>query len=82
MNIARVCLCGRDILPSDLQYLTDENIEEIGAALTHVERMRLQAALQAQRGVHLPDHHAWLATSADMHSCLVVAEDSQTAGTE
>jgi len=38
------------VLPSDLQYLTDENIEEIGAALTHVEKMRLQAALQSLGG--------------------------------
>ena len=38
------------MLPSDLQYLTDENIEEIGAALTHVEKMRLQAALQSLGG--------------------------------
>ena len=38
------------MLPSDLQYLTDQDIEEIGAALTHVEMMRLQAALQALRG--------------------------------
>ena len=37
-----------------MQYLTDENIEEIGAALTHVERMRLQAALQALRGTYQP----------------------------
>ena len=51
------------MLPSDLQYLTDENIEEIGAALTHVEKMRLQAALQAQRGARLPDLHAGLAAS-------------------
>ena len=44
--------CGlvRNILPSDLQYLTDENIEEIGSTMTHVERMRMQAALQALRG--------------------------------
>ena len=27
--------------------LTDENVDEIGSGLTHVERMRLQAALQA-----------------------------------
>ena len=46
---------GRTVEPSDLQYLTDENIEEIGATLTHVERVRLQAALQAQRGARLPD---------------------------
>ena len=41
---------GRVVEPSDLQYLTDENIEEIGATLTAVERMRLHAALQALRG--------------------------------
>ena len=35
------------LLPSDLQYLTDENVEEIGRGLTQVGRMRLQAALQA-----------------------------------
>ena len=40
----------RDILPSDLQYLTDENIEEIGSTMTHVEKMRMQAALEALRG--------------------------------
>eukprot|EP01045_Picozoa_sp_COSAG04_P003609 COSAG04_NODE_148_length_22826_cov_11.360026_4_plen_2104_part_00 len=44
------CSACRTVLPSDLQYLTEENVEEIGAALTHVERMRLQAALQALRG--------------------------------
>ena len=43
--IARVA--GDNILPSDLQYLTDENVDEIGSGLTHVERMRLQAALRA-----------------------------------
>ena len=57
----------RDAAPSDLQFLTEENIDEIGmkaihpgvplwldtgglsvgSAMTHVERMRLQAALQA-----------------------------------
>ena len=54
------------MLPSDLQYLTDDNIAEIGmccqllqssrasrsavpaeSAMTHIEKMRLQAALQA-----------------------------------
>jgi len=44
-DIARVA--GANIVPSDLRYLTDENIEEIGSDMTHVERMRLQAALQA-----------------------------------
>ena len=48
----------RDILPSDLQYLTDENIEEIGSTMTHVERMRMQAALQAMRGAYLLPHRA------------------------
>ena len=63
----------RDAAPSDLQYLTDENIAEIGAehqvvsvadscqidrrfavcagtAMTHIEKMRMQAALQALSG--------------------------------
>ena len=64
--------CGacRDAAPSDLQYLTDENIAEIGmrcqllqprpasrfavpagTAMTHIEKMRLQAALQALSGM-------------------------------
>ena len=47
------CRLRRDILPSDLQYLTDENIEEIGSTMTHVEKMRMQAALQALRGACL-----------------------------
>ena len=46
-DIARVA--GANIVPGDLQYLTDENVDEIGGGLTHVERMRLQAALQALR---------------------------------
>ena len=56
----------RDAAPSDLQFLTEDNVEEIGtathhacrlccltrdfllgSAMTHVERMRLQAAMQA-----------------------------------
>ena len=49
-----MCCACRTVLPSDLQYLTDENIEEIGAALTHVEKMRLQAALQAKLGERPP----------------------------
>ena len=61
----------RTVLPSDLQYLTDENVAEIGMrcrflhlssasynallcgagkAMTHIEKMRLQAAMQALRG--------------------------------
>ena len=44
-DIARIA--GDSIVPSDLQYLTDENVEEIGSGLTHVEKMRLQAALRA-----------------------------------
>ena len=35
------------MLPGDLRYLTDEDIEEIGSGMTRVEKMRLQAALQA-----------------------------------
>ena len=63
------CGARRDAGPSDLQYLTDENIAEIGmrcqllqprpasrfavpagSAMTHIEKMRLQAALQALSG--------------------------------
>ena len=42
------CVCGvcSNVVPSDLQFLTDENIEELGSAMTHVEKMRLQAALR------------------------------------
>ena len=40
-------LAGANVLPSDLRYLTDEDIEEIGSGMTRVEKMRLQAALQA-----------------------------------
>merc|ERR1712072_1497686 len=42
-------IAGENVVPSDLQYLTDENVEEIGGAMTHVEKMRFQAALQALR---------------------------------
>ena len=70
---AYVKSCGacRDAAPSDLQYLTDENIAEIGtrgqllqpspasrvavpagSAMTHIEKMRMQAALQALSGTH------------------------------
>ena len=66
---AKTCGARRDAAPSDLQYLTDENIAEIGmrcqllqprpasrfavpagSAMTHIEKMRLQAALQALSG--------------------------------
>ena len=61
-------LLRRDAAPSDMQFLTEENVDEIGkktvhpgcpcrldtcglmsagGAMTHVERMRLQAALRA-----------------------------------
>ena len=77
-----VVLC-RDAAPSDLQYLTDENIDEIGMrcrrlplssascnallcgagkAMTHIEKMRLQAAMQALRGA-TPKQTVVLATS-------------------
>ena len=66
---AKTCGARRDAAPSDLQYLTDENIAEIGtrcqllqprpasrfavpagSAMTHIEKMRLQAALEALPG--------------------------------
>ena len=47
-TIARVA--GLDAAPCDLQYLTEENVAEIGSDMTHIERMRLQAALQTLGG--------------------------------
>ena len=41
-------VAGTDAAPSDLQFLTDEDIDEVGAAMTHIEKMRLQAALKAE----------------------------------
>ena len=41
---------GLDAAPSDLQYLTDEDIVKIGSEMTRIEKMRLQAALQALSG--------------------------------
>jgi hypothetical protein len=36
-------------LPEDLEFLTEEDIETVGGAMTNVEKMRLSAALQALR---------------------------------
>ena len=73
----------RDAAPSDMQFLTDENVAEIGMrcrrlpsssascnallcgagkAMTHIEKMRLQTAMQALRGA-TPKQNAVLATS-------------------
>ena len=67
----------RDAAPSDMQYLTDENVAEIGMrcslcsrarpnallcvgrAMTHIEKMRLQAAMQALRGASPKQTVAW-----------------------
>ena len=38
-------------MPSDLQYLADEDIEQLGATMTRVERLRLRDAVQAEAGV-------------------------------
>ena len=86
------CAC-RTVLPSDLQFLTDEDLEEIGrlccrgsafmadlpllyptgGALTRVEKKRLQAAVQAQRGApHLLSRHHGQETHDDiqlLHVC-------------
>ena len=79
-------LCCRTVLPSDLQYLTDQDIEEIGATLTHVEMMRLQAALQALRGAPASTSSLVFARrlfSARKASTLACAEEGQAAaGTE
>ena len=69
-------------MPSDLQYLTSDDIEELGmrtrhsepfwwltlahlasgGAMTRVEKMRLQAALQTMRGEHQSGHSLRLRT--------------------
>jgi hypothetical protein len=42
-------VAGKDAHSSDLVFLTEENIETIGEAMTHVEQLRLATALQALR---------------------------------
>ena len=46
-TITRVA--GADAAPSDLQFLTEEDTAEIVDAMTNVEKMRLEAALEALR---------------------------------
>ena len=46
-TIARVA--GPDAAPSDLLFLTEDDIAEIGTGMTNVEKMRLKAALEALR---------------------------------
>ena len=43
--IARVA--GLDAAPSDMQFLTDDDIAKIGRAMTPIEKRRLEAALEA-----------------------------------
>ena len=90
-------------MPSDLQYLTDENIEEIGmrhdahqtpppqtahserisagGAMTHVEKMRFQAALQALRGTDSP-RYLCLACFLDKRPAAGEGQAAAAAGTE
>ena len=42
-------VAGADAAPSDLQFLTEEDTAEIVDAMTNVEKMRLEAALEALR---------------------------------
>ena len=42
-------VAGLDAAPSDLQFLTEEDEEQVGSAMTHVEKNRLAMALQALR---------------------------------
>jgi hypothetical protein len=42
-------VAGKDAASGDLLFLTEENVGTIGEAMTHVEKMRLAAALQALR---------------------------------
>ena len=44
----KVPLLVRNAAPSDLQYLTDEDIEQLGAEMTRIERLRLRDAVQAE----------------------------------
>ena len=72
---------GRVVEPSDLQYLTDENIEEIGGTMTHVEKMRMQAALQALRGTKQRLHSLEL-DRPDWNRCAQLRPEQNEAGTE
>ena len=40
---------GADAAPSDLVFLTEQDIEELGSGMNRVEKRRLEAALQALR---------------------------------
>ena len=42
-------IAGPDSMSSDLVFLTEEDIDELGGGMTHIERMRLQSALEALR---------------------------------
>ena len=42
-------IAGPDAMSSDLVFLTEEDIGELGSGMTHVERMLLQSALEALR---------------------------------
>lgn len=46
-TIGRVA--GLDAAPSDLLFLTEDDIADIGSGMTNVEKMRLQVALEALR---------------------------------
>ena len=46
-DVARVA--GANATPSDLQFLTDEEADELGSSMTRVEKVRLEAALQTLR---------------------------------
>ena len=38
----------REAAPSDLRFLTEDDVAEIGSAMTQIEKKRLQAALREQ----------------------------------
>ena len=80
-TIARVA--GIDAAPSDLQYLTEEDIAEIGSEMTRIEKMRLQAALQALGGTTpLTILLSSFSRTTDLAAASCVAEGSPAAGTE
>ena len=86
-------------MPSDLQYLTGENVEEIGVpcplanlrhtadsgrtsaggAMTHVEKMRFQAALKTLRGTG-PLHYGRF--TVDARGVCAEEEGQAAVGTE
>merc|ERR1739847_261851 len=39
-------IAGASVAPSDLKFFTDEDIQQLGSVMTHIEKIRLQTALK------------------------------------